>query len=99
MNKFGQRGESLTESLVSILILTLSSILLLTVIAAGAKINRSAREADRAMYRQMLLTELAPEHLGLPGTVTVTVNGHSRSVPVSVYGEVGILAWYGEASP
>ena len=98
MRYCSQRGESLPESLVSILILTLASVLLLTVVSAAARINQSAQEADRAVFRQLLETELAQEGQGIPGTATVTVNGNIQLVPVEVYGGDGFTAWYGEDS-
>ena len=93
-----QRGESLPESLVSILILTLASVLLLTAVSAAARINQRAQEADRAVFRQLLETELAQEGQGIPGTVTVTVKGNLQLLPVEVYGGDGFTAWYGEDS-
>ena len=89
-------GESLMESLVSILILTFASILLLTLVTASRKINQSAKEMDQALFRQLLEVELAPETQKTRGTVTVTVNGDSQTLPVEVYGGDGLIAWYPE---
>ena len=57
MSVNSQKGESLPESLVSILILTFASVLLLTVIGAAARISQSAKEADAAVFRQLLETD------------------------------------------
>lgn len=99
MKKCGNAGESLMESLVSILILTFASILLLTLVSAARKINQSAREMDQALFRQLVTAELAPEEQMTPGTVTVTVNGGSQTVAVEVFGGDGLTAWYPEDSP
>ena len=92
-------GESLMESLVSILILTFSSVLLLTVMTAAVRINHDAGEMDRAVFRQLLETELAPAGQGTAGRVTVTVNGEKERVPVEVFSGGGFTAWYREGSP
>ena len=99
MRRNCQKGETLPESLVSILILTLASVLLLTSVSAAARINRAAEEADNGVFRQLMETELAREGQGIPGTVTVTVNGNVDLLPVEVYGGEGFIAWYGEDTP
>lgn len=89
-----KRGETLLESLVSILIFTFASVLLLTMLAAGARINRTAREADRAYDLQMLTAEMAEGPGTVRGTVLLTVNGTAESVPVDIYGEQAELYSY-----
>ena len=52
-------GESLVESMASVLIFTLASIALLSMITAAARINGEAREADELHQQQMLVAEEA----------------------------------------
>lgn len=82
-----KRGETLVESLVSILIFTFASILMLTMISAGAEINRTAREADRTYFSQLLTAEMAEGPGTEKGTVLFTVNGAAEAVTVDVYRE------------
>lgn len=97
MKRTANAGETLMESLVSILILTFASILLLTLVTASRKINQSAREMDQALFRDLVTAELASEQ-GIRGRATVTVNGNFQTVPVDVFGSDGITAWYPEDS-
>lgn len=47
-----RRGELLLESLVSVLIVTLSGLLLATLIVSAARLNKTAREADSALQTE-----------------------------------------------
>lgn len=88
-------GETLIESLVSILIFTCASIIMLTMITAAGDINRRAKDADRAHFSQMTAAEMAEGEAVANGTVTFTVNGVSESVCVDVYGQgTDLYAYY-----
>ena len=58
------KGESLVESLVAILIFTLSSILLYTMLSTATNLNRAAKEADEAHQQQMIYAEQAESLIG-----------------------------------
>ena len=58
------KGESLVESLVAILIFTLSSILLYTMLSTATNLNRAAKEADEAHQQQMIYAEQADSLIG-----------------------------------
>lgn len=52
-----KKGESLVESLVAILIFTLSSIMLFTMISAASDLNSAAKRADEEHRREMIYAE------------------------------------------
>lgn len=90
-----QKGETLIESLASILIFTLASIILLTLISTANDLNRAAKETDRAHFARMIEVEMAEGSGKTCGTVTFTLNGDSEKVAVDVYGEEnGLYAYY-----
>ena len=63
-----KKGESLIESLVAILIFTMSSILLYSMLSTAAQLNLKAKEADEAHQAQMLYAEQA-ENASARGSV------------------------------
>ena len=72
------RGETLVESLVSILVFTFASILFLSMVASAANINRTVQQADLAYQAQQAVTETGPGAAGASqssATVTVTCGG------------------------
>lgn len=82
-----KRGETLIESMASILIFTFASIIMLTMISTATDINRTAKKADRDHFSQMIIAEMAEGSSTAKGTVKFTVNGVTESVQVDVYGE------------
>lgn len=50
-------GETLVETMASILVFTLSSILLLSMIAAASKINYATKAADKQIAEELLVAE------------------------------------------
>ncbi|MEG1989028.1 MAG: type II secretion system protein [Oscillibacter sp.] len=67
-----RRGETLTETLAAILIVSLASVVLMTLVVTAARINRRAGEGDKTFRQEQAVAEgQAP---GTPGTGTVTVN-------------------------
>lgn len=106
MNKLIQKlknkaGESLLESLVAILVFTMSSIVLYSMVTAAANINTVAKEADRANQEQMLVAEQG-EGSGTNGTISftltkagnTTVNRSMGTTNVKIYGGNGDLYAY-----
>lgn len=95
------RGESLMETLVAILIFTMSSIIMYTMVTTAADINMTAKESDQANQAQMLVAEQG-EGDGQEGTVSmkltkagsVTANQSLGTVEVEVFGESGDLYAY-----
>lgn len=96
-------GESLIESMVAILIFTLSSIVMYSMVTAAADINATAKQKDLETQQQMAVAEMG-EGTGTDGTVTfsfVTHEGATRIIAsenVSVYGEPdnGLYSYYAE---
>lgn len=82
MNK---KGESLIESLVAILIFTLSSILLFTMLTTATDLNRAAKEADAAHQAQMVYAEQAESPDSTNNKVTFTLLGKNPSDNVDLY--------------
>lgn len=81
--RLNHRGETLTETLVSILILTLSGLLLLTATMAANKVNQAAVKMDADLREQLQYAEMQRHELAYgAGTDTVTVNGEEYDVTV-----------------
>lgn len=98
-----RRGETLVESMVSILIFTFSSILFLSMVSSAAKINRTAQEADAQYQAQQRVTEEGPDAPGAAvtdGTATITYNGTTLTESVKIVRQNGaehsIYAYYPE---
>lgn len=88
-----QTGETLVESMASILIFTMASIILLSMIATASKINVTAKKVDAAVRTELYAAE-AQEGDGETGSITVsyTVTGvggtrteSAPPIPVSIY--------------
>lgn len=81
--RLNHRGETLTETLVSILILTLSGLLLLTATMAANKVNQAAVKMDTDLREQLQYAEMQRHELAYgAGTGRVTVNGKEYYVTV-----------------
>lgn len=90
-----KRGETLLETLASILIFTFSSIVMLTMLSAAVRLNQRAKEADRVHASQMLTAEMAEAPSTAQGTVLFTVNGTAQPVPVELYrAEEGLYSYF-----
>lgn len=87
-----QHGETLLESLVSILIVALSTVLLLAAITGAARVNQSVRDGD-AQYQSQLRTA---ERGGgtIEGDLQVVIGGISHTYRVNYAGENGHLRSY-----
>jgi Tfp pilus assembly protein PilV len=100
-----RRGESLVESMVSILIFTLSSVLFFTMVTSATRINQTVKESDEKLQAQRLVMEGASEADAQSGTtettgdVTITINGVTSTYQVkkvSATGEDNLYAYYPE---
>lgn len=58
------KGETLIESMVAILIFTLSSIMLYTMLTTSVDLNKKAKEADAVYADQMIYAEQAEDPSG-----------------------------------
>lgn len=81
--RLNHRGETLTETLLSILILTLSGLLLLTATMAANKVNQAAVKMDADLREQLQYAEMQRHDVAYgAGTGRVTVNGKEYYVTV-----------------
>ena len=81
--RLNHRGETLTETLVSILILTLSGLLLLTATMAANKVNQAAVKMDADLREQLRYAEMQRYDVAYGArTGRVTVNGKEYDVTV-----------------
>ena len=81
-------GETLVETLASILIFTLASIVMFSMVTAALRLNTQVREWDARIQRQMVAAERADRQTG-SGTVTIQLDDSIlASVAVEVYGGV-----------
>lgn len=90
--RLGHRGETLTETLVAIVIISLSSVLLASMVGAASRMNAAVLERDRVFYAELSQAErqLTPR---ASGTVTVRIGGEAVEFPVTVYGAGGLVSY------
>lgn len=95
-----ERGETLVEVIASILIMTLSVLMLFSAVMVSARINKSARELDKAFYSVLNGAERQGGSDGAAvAASTVKVEqvspapGGSGDVPVNFYGGEGVLSY------
>lgn len=97
-----ERGETLVEVTASILIMTLAVLMLFSAVMASVRINRSARELDKAFYSVLNRAERqgdSDEAAVDPAASTVKVEqvspvtGGPRDVTVKFYGGEGALSY------
>ena len=85
-------GESLIESMIAILIFTLSSIIMYSMVTAAGDINASAKKKDRETQEQMVIAEKG-EGSGEAGTIILTIKDRDAAdvvistEEVEVYGD------------
>lgn len=91
-----QRGETLVETMASIVIAALSVALLFTCVMAGVQINRMAQGADEAYYKALTAAETQTadeEHPAKSGKVKITGGSTWEELDVSLYGGEGMYAY------
>ena len=79
-------GETLTETLCAVLVMSLSSVLLATMISAASHMNASALEKDSALYSELTTAEARSATKSEPKTVEVTINGTKVTFATTYYG-------------
>lgn len=87
------KGETLTETLVGILIIGLSSAMLAGMIAAASRINSAADKADAALYAAVTSAEKGEKIRDI--TVTVYVSGIGQKFDANLCGddETGLYSY------
>ena len=87
-----QKGETLTETLVGVLLVALASVVLAAMIGAACRMNIRAKARDEALYTEITAAERRTGEE--TGSVTVKVDGTEESVQVKYYGAEGKLRSY-----
>lgn len=88
-------GETLTETLCAVLVMSLSSVLLATMISAASHMNATALEKDSALYSELTTAEERSAAKSEPKAVEVTINGAKVTFAATYYGgENGALTSY-----
>ncbi len=85
-NRRRKAGETLTETLITVLIVGLSSVLFLTMVGASGRIFRRAEEMYETMYKEITAADEQDEALSpaeSDGIGKIVVSG-SSDVPVEV---------------
>ena len=90
------KGETLIESLVALLIATFSVVILTTAITASARINKQNRDADAAFTEELKKVENFSDDATKTSGVKVvfTMDGMPTETTVDVYSGDGELASY-----
>lgn len=70
-----RRGETLTETLVALLIVGLASGVLATIVGAASHMNKTAMDKDEVLYKAITAAE-TKTGTGTTGKVDITVDGN-----------------------
>lgn len=81
-----RRGETLTETLVALLIVGLASGVLATMVGAASHMNKTAMDKDEVLYKAVTTAETRPG-TGTGGKVNVTVGGTAVEFGVSYHSD------------
>lgn len=92
-----QRGETLVETLASILIAALSVALLFTCVTASVQMHRISRRADEGYYDALSAAE-TQTGTALPGTAELTGSGGTVDLNIRLYGGEGMYAYSAEGT-
>ncbi len=96
--KRGKAGETLTETLVAMLIIGLSSVLFLTMVGAAGRISRNAEKAYKELYGIISAADNKKDAGKVPDTTVIgeiTVEGVSSvEVDVDWYGSTDYVLSY-----
>ncbi len=85
-----RRGESLTEALVGILIVALSSVVLAAMVTAASHMNAAAIARDKALYDAVTNAESGTPAGTQEVTVTVTVGEETHTFDAGLCGDDGL---------
>jgi len=81
----GRAGETLTETLVTILIIGLTSVLFLTMVGASGRIFRKTEQKYGELYEKIADADVRRTPLSASEIGTISVDG--ENVPVQWYGD------------
>lgn len=87
-----RRGETLTETLAAILMVSLASVVLMTLVVTASRINRAAGEGDKAFRAEQEIAET--QGPGTPGTVTLSGKEIDGAYSVNFSSKSGALTAY-----
>ena len=87
-----RRGETLTETLVSVLIIAMAAALLATMVGVSTRLTARAGAEDEKFYRE--LSDAEAGAAAADGEIILTVDGAGRRLRVSVAGGGGELTSY-----
>lgn len=88
-----RKGETLTETLVAVLLVGLASVVLASMIGAASRMGTQALERDAALYEEIIAAE-ARTGSGQDSGVTVKIGGTNKNFAVTYYGGEGQLHSY-----
>lgn len=89
----GGSGETLTETLCALLVISLSSVLLAAMLSAANRLSATAVERDGLLYSGLSAAEIRAETAGA-GQITATVTeGGETLFPVDWYGTEGLWSY------
>lgn len=80
-----RKGETLTETLVAVLIVGLASVVLASMIGAASRISTQVLEREKDLYEEIAAAETQTGS-GQDGVVTVRIGGTDKNFAVSYYG-------------
>lgn len=82
-----RRGETLIESLVALLLVSIASVALIAMVTSASRMNKAANQLDSGLYAAVSAAEVRQDNEDKEdGTVTVTVDGDSVTKDVTFYG-------------
>lgn len=92
----GRRGETITEALVTILIVAIAAAMFATMVMVASNILRTATEETAKMYGELSIAETRTG--GTEGTVKFTIGIETKTPAVQFYSEgEGALTSYAKA--
>ncbi|NCB62073.1 MAG: hypothetical protein EOM52_00415 [Clostridia bacterium] len=86
------KGETLAETVASILIIALASVIFATMALSATRLNAAANTADQAFYAELSAAETQTGTVS--GTVTVSWGSDSQDFAVTCAGAAGELISY-----
>lgn len=90
----GKAGETLTETLIAMLIIGLSSVLFITMIGASGRIFRKAETQYEEVYSTIAAADGQKTPLSESGKITVTGSGSPAEFDVKWYGDASYVLSY-----
>lgn len=79
-----RKGETLTETLVAVLLVGLASVVLASMISAASHMSAQALERDKDLYEEITAAEA--QSGGQDGSVIIKIDGSDKNFTVTYYG-------------